>query len=135
MFREALQYPQVYALSQWLWYRPGQQRRYVREWIRPRPGDHILDIGCGPARVLDWLTDVDYVGYDPSPRYIADAVRRYGSRGHFHSGYLGKIGEEEKQRFDIVLASGVLHHIPDGEAQALLAMAAQALKSGGRMIT
>jgi len=135
MFRNVLSHPWIYTLTQWLWYRSGQQQRYVQEWIRPQPGDRILDIGCGPARLLDWLPEIQYVGYDPNPLYIADAAARFDGRGRFHGGRLSEICDREAGRFDIVLANGVLHHVSDEAARELLRLACQALKPKGRMIT
>src|SRR5579864_2992907 len=73
VIRWALEWAQLYKLTQWILYRPGEQERYVAAWIRPRQGDRVLDIGCGPAPPLQFMPAVDYVGYDPNPRYIDDA--------------------------------------------------------------
>jgi SAM-dependent methyltransferase len=135
MICNPLHRPRIYAFTQRLWYRSGQQRRYVEEWIRPQPEDCILDIGCGPARLLDLLPPVRYVGYDPNTRYIVDAARRYAARGEFHSGHLTDICVSEAGRFDIVLANAVLHHVSDEAAHELLALASKGLKPRGRMIT
>ena len=66
------------------------RRRDAREFARPRPGDKVLDIGCGPGDILEVLSDVEYVGLDLSPEYIesakearfARAVRPGLRRGH-----------------------------------------------------
>jgi len=131
----ALNHPWIYTLTQWFWYRSGQQQRYVQEWIRPKPGNRILDIGCGPGALLARLPEVQYVGYDPNPRYIAWAKAQFGTRGIFHCGTLTEISDTESGRFDVVLANGVLHHVSDEAARALLALARKALKPTGRMIT
>jgi SAM-dependent methyltransferase len=133
--RQLLNNAWIYTLTQWFWYRSGQQQRYVQEWIRPRPGDRILDIGCGPGALLARFPEVDYVGYDPNSRYIADATARFGRRGHFHCGTLTDIPDADAGSFDIVLANGVLHHISDEAAHTLLLLARKALKPKGRMIT
>ncbi len=56
---------------------------YINEYIRPKKGDKILDFGCGPADILKFLTDVDYVGIDSNERYIQSAKQKYGSKGRF----------------------------------------------------
>jgi SAM-dependent methyltransferase len=135
MIGRLLENPAIYSATQALWYRSGEQQRYVRDWIHPRPGDRILDIGCGPASILDLLPEVHYIGYDPNPRYISAAQTRFGTRGRFHSGYLTEIPPAECGTFDIVLANGVLHHLSDAEARDILRLAGEALRPEGHLVT
>ena len=39
--------------------------------------DAVLDVGCGPADVLRYLPEVDYVGIDRSSTYVPEASRRH----------------------------------------------------------
>ena len=114
----------------------GDLKRYVAEYVKPRTGDKVLDIGCGPGDMLGALPDVDYLGLDISPEYIDAARRRFGTAGRFLCADIGaaSIGEERGQ-FDIVLATGVLHHLDDERAILLFELARLALKPGGRLIT
>lgn len=133
--RQLLEIPQVYsALVQFV---GGQARKtYVREYVRPRPGDRVLDIGCGPADILDDLpADIDYTGFDASASYIESARRRFGERGQFHCRMVSRELLREFSQFDLVLANGVLHHLDDEQAIDLLSLAKSALNSGGRLIT
>lgn len=94
-----------------------------------------MDIGCGPADILKFLPDVDYVGIDSNPGYIQSAMKRYGGRGRF---LCKKIGEDTlsfDSKFNIIMANGVLHHLNDDEASALFKTAQQYLDPMGRMIT
>ena len=43
------------------------RRKFIQNHVRPRPGDKIIDIGCGPAQILPWLPDVEYLGFDVNP--------------------------------------------------------------------
>ncbi len=36
-----------------------------------KPGDRVLDVGCGPAYYFDRLPEVEYVGFDTSAPYVA----------------------------------------------------------------
>jgi len=110
---------------------------YVRDFVRPREGDRILDIGCGPADILSHLPRVEYFGFDISPRYIESARNRFGDRGRFFCENVSaeSLSREQAGSFDISLAMGVLHHLDDGEAVSLFETAKRALKPGGRLVT
>lgn len=109
----------------------------VNTYIRPQKGDKVLDIGCGPADILDFLCDVEYMGFDANPRYIQEARKRYSSRGSFSCQIIDEANWPTKYEgyFDIVIALGILHHLDDSEALKLLKLAHKALKPEGRLIT
>jgi SAM-dependent methyltransferase len=107
----------------------------VREYIRPLPGEHILDIGCGPGSSLPYLGDVRYVGLDLNPRHIAEAKRRFGDRGTFHCGPIASLAAIDDGHFDAILALGLLHHLEDKQVVELTQLAAQRLLPGGRLVT
>ena len=108
---------------------------YVNEFIRPKDGDRILDIGCGPGDILEYLPQVKYWGFDINNKYIEKAKKRFGNRGTFVCKKLTKELYMEYSDFDIVLATGILHHLSDNEAINLFELAHSALKPGGRLIT
>jgi cyclopropane fatty-acyl-phospholipid synthase-like methyltransferase len=111
-------------------------RRLVQEFLHPQDGDRILDIGCGPARILRELpTSVEYYGFDIDARYVASAERKYGSRGRFWVGQVGLVALAGLPKFDAVLAVGVLHHLDDRQASDLFRLANEALRPGGRVVT
>lgn len=109
--------------------------RYLQEYVQPRAGQRVFDIGCGPGDVLADFPDVEYVGIDINRKYIAAAQRRFGSRGVFRCEGLADAVVREPGSYDIVMANGVLHHLGDDEARHLLKLAGQALKPTGRLVT
>ena len=111
------------------------RRTFVSQYLKPNPGDRVLDIGCGEAGILDYLPDVDYVGFDPSPSYIAAAQKRYGNRGRFQCGSVSEDVVAEIGTFDIAVANGVLHHLTDSECVRLFEVARRTLKKAGRLLT
>jgi len=112
-----------------------RSRVLVSEYIRPRPSDHILDIGCGPGNMLPFLPVGHYLGVDVNPSYIRTAQERYGDRGKFVCERVNHHNVSELGAFDIVLALGLTHHLDDEEARNLFRLGYAALKPGGRLIT
>jgi SAM-dependent methyltransferase len=115
----------------------ASRRRLVQDFIRPRPGDRILDAGCGPADVLDALpTDVSYVGFDASDGYIRDATTRWGSRGRFFAADAGDaLPADLLGQFDTVLGIGLLHHLDDSEVGRFCEQVPGWLDGSGTFVT
>ena len=113
-------------------------RRYsrvlVKEHIRPKSTDRILEIGCGPGTLAPFLPTTDYVGFDANPEYIKLAQRRFPGL-QFVCERVSEYTLAERGSFDIVLAFGILHHLDDAEAVQLFRIAHDALKPGGRLVT
>jgi SAM-dependent methyltransferase len=111
-------------------------RVYLSEYVRPVPGEKVLDIGCGPGDILENLPAVDYLGFDINPKYVEAAQKRFGRRGRFFCGDVGLTAiDQEAASFDLVLATGVLHHLDDNYAVSLFNLARRALKPGARLVT
>lgn len=113
----------------------GARRRFVDEFVHPRGGDRTLDIGCGPADILDLLPPCRYVGVDMNPAYIESAQRRYGARGTFLCGRVGQPLPDLPTGFDIVLAVGLIHHLNDREACDFFGTVKGLMAPSGRLIT
>jgi len=127
--------PLVYDTWQYLARGKRYAPLFVNDYIRARKGNRVLDIGCGTGVLLDYLPEVDYVGFDMSAHYIAACRKRYGAKGTFHQRELTADTVADYGDFDIVVATGVLHHLDDGAAKNLCHMAREALRPGGRLIT
>ncbi|MDD2701958.1 MAG: class I SAM-dependent methyltransferase [Sideroxydans sp.] len=128
--------PAIYNLFQNAMGAVKVRRDFVKNFVKPAKSFRILDIGCGTAEILHCLpADTEYWGYDISPQYIEAARDSFGSRGHFHCGLIDSETLISMPKFDIVLAIGVLHHLNDDEAHSLFALASEALKEDGRMVT
>lgn len=108
--------------------------KLVDFYIRPEKKDTIIDIGCGPADILRYLPEVNYIGFDISQSYIDAAVRRYKDRGAFYCKMLTADAISGVDA-DIVVAMGVLHHLDDQGCVDLFTLAYNSLKKDGRLIT
>lgn len=133
--RAILSSPFVYSAFQNIMGARGVRTTLVEEFVKPISGCAILDIGCGPADILAYLPEVDYRGFDISDAYIAQANKQFGARGKFYCQQLTHSDVENMPQADIVLALGLLHHLDDESAIAVLQLASQALKPGGRLLT
>ena len=100
-----------------------------------KPGDRVLDVGCGPAYYFDRLPKAEYLGFDTSAAYIDYARRRFGDRGEFRCEALTEAHLSKLPPFDAVLLFGLLHHLSDEDCATLLDLAARSLAPGGRVIS
>jgi len=111
------------------------RRSLIQNHVRAKPGDKVIDIGCGSAQVLRYLPDVEYLGVDINPAYIAFARRTYGSKGTFLVGDTESFRSDLRFRdADVVMAFGLLHHLDDEAASQCLQFAYDALKTKGRFV-
>ena len=94
-----------------------------------------MDIGCGIGDILNSLPHVQYVGFDINEKYINTAKRRFKGRGEFVCAALQGYNTNGETPFDIVLATGILHHLDDDTCNTLFRLAYRCLRPGGRLIT
>lgn len=125
----------VYMLLQNLLARPERRSFFIDHYIAARPGDRILDVGCGPAMILNWLPKVSYLGVDLNPIYIQDARARFGDRGTFLVQDVRSLDLQTHANYTVVLALSLLHHLDDDEGMGLLAELQRRMAPGARLIT
>lgn len=97
--------------------------------LAPRPGEHILDLGCGDGVLTEKIAaaGATVVGVDASDTMIAAAKAR-GLDAHVMDGE--KLNFDNC--FDAVFSNAALHWMLD--APAVAAGVARALKPGGRFV-
>ena len=114
-------------------------KRRMAELLAPRPGDHLLDAGCGAgADVLALATLVGptgrVVGVDRGATMVAQARERAAGSGlpvEFHVGDITALALPA-ETFDGCRADRVLHHLAD-PARALAELVRVA-RPGGRIV-
>lgn len=101
----------------------------VVELLAPKPGERILDVGCGDGALTEKLVALgcDVVGVDASAEQVAGARAR-GLTAEVASGEELRFANE----FDAVFSNAALHWMrrPD----AVIAGVRRALKPGGRFV-
>jgi SAM-dependent methyltransferase len=110
-------------------------REFIEKYVRPRCGETILDLGCGPGDVCELLPNVTYVGIDSSEPYINAARKRFGYRARFICGDVGCLELEELGRLDVAIGMGVIHHLNDESVITVLQKVRSFLCPGGRFVS
>lgn len=103
--------------------------RDVVALLAPKPGERILDLGCGDGGLTQTLIEAgaEVVGIDASARMVAAARYRGIEARRLDATRLDYDGE-----FDAVFSNAALHWICD--ADAVIAGVNRALKPGGRFV-
>jgi trans-aconitate methyltransferase len=98
-------------------------------WLAPRPGERILDLGCGDGALTAAIAaaGADVVGVDASEALLA-AARARGLDVRLMDGQALQFSEE----FDAVFSNAALHWMT--EAEKVIAGVRRALKPGGRFV-
>jgi trans-aconitate methyltransferase len=101
----------------------------VVELLAPRPGERILDLGCGDGMLTKKLVDFgcQVVAVDSSAPQV-EAARSLGLDAHVFSGEVLPYQEE----FDAVFSNAVLHWIKNADAMILGVY--RSLRPGGRFV-
>lgn len=133
--RTILKSPIVYTNYQKLVGGYRARRKFVEDYLDANSNDRILDFGCGPGDILEFLPDLDYTGIDIDPIYIQKAKDKYGTRGNFICSGLKNLDLSSLEPFDYVIATGVLHHMDDQECMAFIKWAKGILKPEGKLLT
>lgn len=119
--------------------------RAIRRWTVAqaaiRPGESVLDVGCGTgdltlaARAQTGAAG-SVVGLDASPEMIAVARRKAARKRadvDFRVGLIEATGFPDRT-FDVVLSSLMLHHLPGDLKRRGLEECRRVLKPGGRLV-
>lgn len=101
----------------------------VLDRLAPRPGERILDVGCGDGALTQKIAGAGatVVGVDPAPDFVTAAAKR-----GIDARLLDAQALPFEREFDAVFTNAVLHWIPD--LDAALRGIQRALRSGGRFV-
>jgi SAM-dependent methyltransferase len=135
--RRTLKMPRMYTSFMAVIGADAGMRRFARDILRARPGDRVLDLGCGPGRLCAHLPGAEYTGVDIDEAYLAQARSRYAASGarFEHWDLSGDCPPLRAQTFDLIVACGLLHHLPDPQARGVFRFGGERLRPGGRLVT
>ena len=99
------------------------------------PGGLCLDVGCGSGRDVAWLSSLGFAasGLDASENLLLEAVSLHPGLD-FYLGALPDLDAVGETRFDNVLCSGVLMHLPEGDIVGACASLLRVLKNSGTLV-
>jgi SAM-dependent methyltransferase len=89
-----------------------------------RPGDKVLDVGCGEGALAPYLPDATYVGLDPNPHTTEPRL-------DIRCETIARHAASHSEEYDLVCAFHVIEHVSDplDFARCLV----QCMRPGGRL--
>jgi arsenite methyltransferase len=102
--------------------------------LAPKPGERVLDIGCGTGRLGEYVANLvapggEVIGIDPLPLRI-DIAGRKNPRFGASVGRAEDLSRFENESFDLAYSNSVFHWVED--KPTALREALRVLKRGGR---
>jgi demethylmenaquinone methyltransferase/2-methoxy-6-polyprenyl-1,4-benzoquinol methylase/phosphoethanolamine N-methyltransferase len=116
-------------------------RRQTAELAQIKPGDVVLDVGCGTGELTLQAraragTGGQVYGIDPVPAMIEVSRQKVAQTErniHFQVGVIEELPFPDNH-FDVVLSSLMMHHLPDELKQRGLVEIYRVLKPGGTLM-
>jgi|688.fasta_scaffold13632_5 SAM-dependent methyltransferase len=108
----------------------------VERFLQVPDGARVLDLGCGYGDIAHFYANrCKYVGIDSNKAYIKEARRRNSQNDAVF--IVGDVSDEvllEHGPFDLVLLTGVLHHLPSESVSQIATDSHRLISNSGRMV-
>jgi len=128
--------PAIYKLIQNGLGGRSARRAFRDEFFNDVKGLRVLEVGCGPGT---WFPEIkecgEYLGMDWNQDHIALANEQYGKENiQFLCGDVSKDVPVDDRKYDYIFAFGILHHLDDQQANALLKTCKSLLSDTGKFL-
>jgi SAM-dependent methyltransferase len=112
----------------------SRTKQFVRQYLAEEKNSVVLDLGCGIGDFCKFFVPhCKYVGVDANPNYIALARdQNQSSQATFLIGDISNLDLSAYGPFDLVMMSGVLHHLDSESVLKTLSPVLQVLNTNGR---
>lgn len=121
-----------------------QRETFVNHYLINNPSNtpfKILDIGCGTGELIDLFpAGTEYIGIDPNSDYINFCINKYSShkvKCQFHVSGVDTLDKLDipQEWADIVVMSGVLHHLNDNQVRNAFKFSSKVLQKNGKFVS
>jgi len=109
-----------------------EKARGLQEWLAPRRGERILDLGCGTGQLSAEIAacGARVVGVDRSPEMVAEARKKFAA---LQFEVFDARALPFREEFDAVFSNATLHWVP--QAEPVVRGICRSLRPGGRFVT
>ena len=127
--------PSVYKLIQKFMLGTSFRKKIIEKNIKKK-NVNVLDIGCGPAEIIDYMPDCNYYGYDIDERSIRYAKKNYSNKNyHFFCKEFRKKEIKKLPKFDFVILFGIMHHLDSKQVNSILGLCKKKMKKNSKLLT
>ncbi len=135
IFHDFINNPIIYKIIQKIMSGTSFRKKIINDHIKKK-NLKILDIGCGPAEIVDYIPDCEYYGYDIDKRSIEYAKKKYSNKKYkFFCKIFNKNELKKLPKFDYIILFGILHHLNNNEISSILNLCKKIMKKNCKILT